>query len=84
MNILIISIVSMLTFSVMVCDITAKVLFVLTIIGAICWLLNAFAISGTTVLWLFASTFTCVLYVLISQIFIILISEFGGINGADN
>lgn len=84
MNILIISIVSMLTFSAMVCDTTAKVLFVLTIIGAICWLLNVFAISGTIVFWLFVSTFICALYVLISQILIILISKFGGINGADN
>ena len=84
MNILIISIVSMLTFSVMVCDTIAKVLFVLTIIGAICWLLNIFAISCTIVFWLFVSTFACVLYVLISQILIMLIAEFGGTNGTDN
>lgn len=84
MNTLIILVVSILTFSVLVCAILAKVLSVLTIIGAVCWLLNLFSVTGTTVLWLFVGTIACGLYIFILPILISIIAEFGGNNGADN
>lgn len=84
MNTLIILVVSILTFSVLVCAILAKVLSVLTIISAVCWLLNLFSVTGTTVLWLFVGTIACGLYILILPILIAIITEFGGNNGADN
>ena len=84
MNTLIILIVSILTFSVLVCAILAKVLSVLTIIGAVCWLLNLFGVTGTTVLWLFVGTIACGVYILILPILIAVIAEFGGTHGADN
>lgn len=81
MNTLIILVVSILTFSVLACAILAKVLSVLTIIGAVCWLLNLFSVTGTTVLWLFVGTIACGLYILILPILIAIIAEFGGNNG---
>lgn len=81
MNTLIILVVSILTFSVLVCAILAKVLPVLTIIGAVCWLLGLFGVTGTTVLWLFVGTIACGLYILILPILIAIIAEFGGNNG---
>lgn len=84
MNTLIILVVSILTFSVLVCAILAKVLSILTIICAVCWLLNLFSVTGTTVLWLFVGTIACGLYIFILPILIAIIAEFGGNNGADN
>ena len=84
MNTLIIMIVSILTLLTVVCAILTKVLSVVTDIGAVCWLLGLFGITGTTVIWLFVGTVVSGLCILILPIFIAIIAELGGNNGADN
>ena len=84
MNTLIIMIVSILTLLTVVCIILTKVLSVVTVIGAACWLFGLFCVTGMTVVWLFVGTVVSGLCILILPILIAIIAELGGNNGADN
>lgn len=83
MNTLIIMIVSILTSLTVVCAILTEVLSVVTVIGAVCWLLCLFGVTGTTVIWLFVGTVISGLCVLILPILIAIIAELGSHNGTD-
>lgn len=80
LSIIIVSILWLLT---VMCAILAKVLSVVTVIGAVCWLLGLFGVTGTTVIWLFVGTVVSGLCILILPILIAIIAEFGGNNGTD-
>ena len=83
MNTLIIIIVSMLSLLTVACAILTKVLSVVTVIGAACWLLGLFGVTGMTVVWLFVGTVVSGLSILILPILIAVLAELGGNNGAD-
>lgn len=84
MNTLIIIIVSMLSLLTAVCAALTKMLSFLTVIGAVCWLLGLFGVTGMAVVWFFIGTVVSGLSILILPILIAVIAEFGGNNGADN
>lgn len=75
---------TMLSLLTVVCALLTKLLSVLTVVGAACWLLGLFGITGMTVVWLFVGTIASGLSILILPILIAVIAEFGGNNGADN
>ena len=75
---------TMLSLLTVVCALLTKLLSVLTVVGAACWLLGLFGITGMTVVWLFVGAIASGLSILILPILIAVIAEFGGNNGADN
>lgn len=73
----------MLSLLTVMCAILTKALSVVTVIGAVCWLLGLFGVTGMTVVWLFVGTIISGLSILILPILIAVIAEFGGNNGTD-